>query len=96
MNYAREIMRLAAQEGYVFSVGDSEGRLCHKASFDSAWKSVTELEEATVNFFKEGEKRECMYVVNVPAVDPEETAADFSCDGIIERLWNQIDQEHAA
>jgi hypothetical protein len=85
---ALEIMKRAAAAGYRIKVG-SEGETDY-AGEDAqiAWTHVCDLSEAEVVLSKPGAKREWMLVI--PDLEPDETAADFSLGGFIEAEWEKI------
>jgi len=87
MNFAKEIIRRAFLEGYECRVDDGDGVPRRYEDFLQTWEAVTSVCEAQV-YINTERRTERMYVVN--SVKPEETAADFSGDGFIEAVWDEL------
>lgn len=88
MNIAREIISRAYRAGYVVSVDDGDGQYVVHPNTDAAWKIINDVDEATVKIVIAPNQVETLYVI--PGLDEDETAANFSGGGWIERTWDDL------
>jgi len=93
-NSGLQMLKAAAASGYSFQVAGLEGWNEYPGEYDyqgdsvdKAW-AASKLEGCGANIWiqKEGAKSEWAMFIHVN--DPEETLADFSCDGFIE-AWSE-------
>ena len=90
--WAFDLLKYAVEQGYVVTV-DVEDDMPQYTNAHAAWAMVKEIGEANVYFTKDGEhdSREWAYLM-VPGkmtCDDNETVVDHSCDGFIEKWWDE-------
>ena len=85
VNTAEEIIKHMYAQGY--DAFEDETRV---DTADEMIALINNLDEASIRFEKHGEKTE--YLTVVGDVDPDETAADFTTGGVIEKKWEALNE----
>jgi hypothetical protein len=86
-NIARTIIQRAFDAGYPVSVDDGDGPVNYK-TLTGAWNAIRSVEVADV-YIKPPDRDRPEWMLVIPDLDPDETAANFTADGWIDATWKE-------